>query len=185
MIAKLDAQFEERMTPFRNQRDLLLTVPGIGPLPSAAIISETGVDALGYFPNAQQLTSWSGLRPRQPRARTQAVPRDAPQRQSAPATRAGRVRLGGPHARALTPVLYRWHVGKFGRFRSPQAKKNAIIVVAHKLIVIIWHVLDTGRPYQEVGADYFTIRIDPEKETRRLATKLQALGHTVTPEPAA
>jgi len=32
MIAKLDAQVEEMMAPFRAQRDLLITVPGIGSL---------------------------------------------------------------------------------------------------------------------------------------------------------
>ena len=45
---------------------------------------------------------------------------------------------------------------------------------------------DLGRQLaNEIGADYFTTRIDPEKETRRLVAKLQALGHTVTLEPAA
>ncbi len=69
--------------------------------------------------------------------------------------------------------------------RSRAAKKKAIIAVAHKLIVIIWHVLDTGRPYQDLGADYFTTRIDPDKERRRLVAKLEAQGFKVTLEPAA
>jgi len=46
--------------------------------------------------------------------------------------------------------------------------------------VIIWHVLATGRPYDELGTDYFTRRMDPERETRRLVERLQALGHAVT-----
>ena len=74
---------------------------------------------------------------------------------------------------------------KWGGYRSPIAKKKAIIVVAHALIVIIWHVLATGRPYEEHGAGYFTSRLDPERETRRLIAKLEALGHTVTLQPAA
>ena len=81
--------------------------------------------------------------------------------------------------------LYRRHVMKFGGFRSQIAKKKAIIVVAHALIVIIWNILATGRPYEELGADYFTSRLNPERETRRLIAKLEALGHTVTLEPAA
>ncbi len=35
------------------------------------------------------------------------------------------------------------------------------------------------------GADYFTTRLDPERETRRLIARLQALGHTVSLTPAA
>jgi hypothetical protein len=47
-----------------------------------------------------------------------------------------------------------------------------------------WHVLATGKPYDELGAGYFTQRLDPERETRRLIARLQALGHTVTLQPA-
>jgi hypothetical protein len=52
------------------------------------------------------------------------------------------------------------------------------------MIVIIWHILATGRPYHDLGPDYFTYRIDPERETRRLLAKLHALGHTVTLDAA-
>jgi len=47
------------------------------------------------------------------------------------------------------------------------------------------HVLATGKPYDELGEDYFTRRADPERETRRLVQKLEALGHTVSLQPAA
>ena len=50
MIAKLDAQIEAMMLPFRAQRDLLTTIPGIGPLTAAAVLSEIGTDVSGYFP---------------------------------------------------------------------------------------------------------------------------------------
>jgi hypothetical protein len=58
-------------------------------------------------------------------------------------------------------------------------------VVAHALLVIIWHVLVTGKPYADPGADYFTRRQDPGRETRRLIAKLEALGHRVTIQDAA
>jgi hypothetical protein len=35
---------------------------------------------------------------------------------------------------------------KWGGYRSQLAKKKAIIVVAHAILVIIWHVLATGNP---------------------------------------
>jgi transposase len=81
--------------------------------------------------------------------------------------------------------FYRRQVRKFGGFRSPAAKKKAIIAVAHKLITIVWHVLTTGRPYDDLGADYFANRVDPEKERNRLIAKLEAQGFKVTLEPAA
>jgi transposase len=73
---------------------------------------------------------------------------------------------------------------KWGGYRSQATKKKAIIVVAHALMIIIWHVMATGTPYDELGEDYFTTRMEPEREIRRLVAKLEALGHAVTLEPA-
>jgi transposase len=185
MIAKLDEQVEAMMAPFRAQRDLLTTIPGVGPLAAAAVISEIGADVREYLPGAAHLASWAGL--------CQGNHESAGKRHS------GRRRHGNTH---LQPVLvecawaavrhegylkslYHRHVMKWGGYRSQIAKKKAIIVVAHALLVIIWHVLATGTPYDELGADYFTRRLDPERETRRLIAKLEALGHTVSLQPAA
>jgi transposase len=185
MTTALDAQIEAMMTPFRAARDLLATVPGIGPLAAAAVISEIGADVRGFFPDAARLASWAGLCPGN--------------HESAGKRRSGKPRHGNQH---LQPVLvecawaavrhegylrslYHRHVMKWGGYRSPLAKKKAIIVVAHALLVIIWHVLATGKPYDELGADYFTRRQDPERETRRLIARLEALGHQVTLQPAA
>jgi transposase len=185
MIARLDAQIEAMMTPFRAQRDLLTTIPGIGPLAAAAVISEIGADVREFFLDAAHLASWAGICPAN--------------RESAGRRRPGPRRKGNQH---LQPVLvecawaatrhdgylkalYHRHVMKWGGYRSQLAKKKAIIVVAHALLVIIWHVLATGKPYDELGEDYFTTRLDPERETRRLIAKLEALGHTVSLQPAA
>jgi transposase len=185
MTTALDAQIEAMMTPFRAARDLLTTIPGIGPLAAAAVISEIGADVREFFPDAAHLASWAGLCPGN--------------HESAGKRRSGKPRHGNQH---LQPVLvecawaavrhegylrslYHRHVMKWGGYRSPLAKKKAIIVVAHALLVIIWHVLATGQPYDELGADYFTRRQDPARETRRLIARLEALGHQVTLQPAA
>jgi transposase len=184
MIARLDAQIEAMMTPFHAVRDLLATAPGIGQL-AAAVISEIGVTVTEFFPDDAHLASWTGLCPGN--------------HESAGKRRSGRRRKGNPHLQAI-PVecawsavrqdgylisLYHRHVMKRGGYRSQAAKKKAIVVVAHALVVIIWHILATAKPYHELGADYFTRRLDPERETRRLIAKLEALGHTVTLQPAA
>ncbi len=87
-----------------------------------------------------------------------------------------------------TPGQFRRYLSaapRWGGYRSSIAKNKAIIVVAHAILVIIWHVLVTGKPYDELGSDYFTRRLDPERETRRLVARLEALGHAVTLETAA
>jgi transposase len=185
MIAALDTRIEAMMAPFHAERELLSTIPGIGALAAAAVISEIGASPAEFFPDAARLASWAGICPGN--------------HESAGKRRHGRRRRGNPH---LQPVLveaawaatrhdgylkalYHRHVMKWGGYRSPTAKKKALIVVAHALTVIIWHVLAGGIPYHELGSDFFTRRQDPERETRRLIAKLQALGHTVTLQPAA
>jgi transposase len=185
MIVKLDAQIEAMMQPFRGQRDLLITIPGIGLLAAAAILSEIGVDVARFFITAAHLASWAGICPGN--------------HESAGKRHSGKRRHGNQHLQPILveaawsavrhegylKALYHRHVMKWGGYRSPTAKKKAIIVVAHAMLVIIWHVLATGKPYDELGADFFTTRLDPEKETRRLIARLEALGHTVNLTPAA
>jgi transposase len=185
MITRLDAQVEAMMIPFRAARELLTTAPGIGPLSAAAVISEIGADVRGYFPDDAHLASWSGLCPGN--------------HESAGRRRGGKRRKGNQHLQAILvecawsavrhdgylKSLYHRHVIKRGGYRSQIAKNKAIIVVAHALIVIIWHILATGKPYHELGADYFTRRLDPEREARRLIARLEALGHHVTLDNAA
>jgi transposase len=185
MIARLDEQVDAMMTPFRAERDLLTTIPGIGPLTAAAIISEIGASIAEFFPDAAHLASWAGLCPGN--------------HESAGKRRSGRRRHGNQH---LQPVLveaawaavrhqgylrslYHRHVMKWGGYHSPTAKKKAIIVVAHAMLVIIWHVLAGGASYHELGSDFFARRLDPERETRRLIARLEALGHQVSLQPAA
>jgi transposase len=185
MIAKLDAQIEVMMAPFRAQRDLLTTAPGIGPRGAAGGVSEIGAGVNPLLPPPPPPASWAGLCPGN--------------HESAGKRHSGRRRHGNQHLQSLLvecawaavrhdgylKSLYHRHVMKWGGYRSPVAKKKAIIVVAHALIVIIWHILATGKPYHELGADYFTTRLDPERETRRLIAKLEALGHQVSLQPAA
>ena len=173
------------LLPFRAERDLLTTTPGIGMLAAAAVISEIGADVTEFFPDAAHLASWAGICPGN--------------HESAGKRHSGKPRHGNQH---LQPVLveaawaatrqhgylkalYHRHVMKWGGYRSATAKKKAIIVVAHAVLVIIWHILATGTPYDDLGADFFTRRLDPERETPRLIAKLEALGHQVILQPAA
>lgn len=55
MIATLDVQIAAMMTPFRAQRELLTTAPGIGPLAAAAVISEHSNDTTARIPPAEPL----------------------------------------------------------------------------------------------------------------------------------
>jgi transposase len=87
MIARLDTQIEAMMTPFRAARDLLATIPGIGPLSAAAVISEIGTDVREFFPSDAHLASWAGLCPGN--------------HESAGKRRSGKRRNGNPHLQSI------------------------------------------------------------------------------------
>ena len=185
MITRLDAQVEQMMAPFTRHRDLLVTIPGIGPRVASVIISEIGAEVAEYFTTDAHLASWAGLCPGN--------------HESAGKRKHGRPRKGNQHLQpAMVEAAWaavqtdgrlkaRYHrlVLRFGGYRNKTAKKKAIIAVAHTLILIIWHVLAEGVPYAELGADFYTRRIDPQQETRRLIARLEELGHKITVEPAA
>lgn len=185
MIAQLDARIEAMMQPFHAARDLLVTIPGIGPLSAAAVISEIGPAPREHFPTAGHLASWAGLCPGN--------------HESAGKHHSGRRRHGNIYLQPMLveiawaairhedylKSLYRRHVTRNGGYRSKTAQSKAIITVAHAILVIIWHVLATGTPYDDLGADYFDRRTDPDREAQRLIARLEALGRHVTVEDAA
>jgi transposase len=185
MIGELDGRIEAMMQPFRAARELLITIPGIAAVAAAAVISEIGPAPREYFPTAAHLASWVSLCPGN--------------HESAGKRASGKRRHGNTH---LQPVLveiawaairhdgylkslYRRHVTRNGGYRSKTARNKAIITVAHAIIVIIWHVLTTGKPYDDLGADYFDRRTDPDREAQRLIARLEALGKHVTLTDAA
>src|SRR5262249_24112244 len=97
MLARLDAQIEAMMTPFQPQRDLLATVPGIGQLAAAAVISEIGADVQEFFPDDAHLASWTGLCPGN--------------HESAGKRRGGKRRKANPHLQSLL-VECAWASGR-------------------------------------------------------------------------
>ena len=182
---KLDAQVEAMMVPFARPRDLLTTIPGIGQVAAAAIISEIGANPGEFFATAAHLASWAGLCPGNHESagkRKHGKPRKGSQHLQPLLVECAwsAVRTNGGSGPGITGLVLR-----FGGYRNPAAKKRAIVAIAHTLAVITWHILTTGTTYTDLGPDFYATRSDPAKETQRLIAKLEALGHSVTLTPAA
>lgn len=163
------------LAPFTAQVQLLMSIPGIGQRVAAVVISEIGVD-MGRFPTAKHLAAWAGLAPGN--------------NESAGKRRKGRHRKGNTHVQsilieaALAAARTRTRIGarfhrlhrRFGGKQNPAAARKAAFAVAHTLIKVIWTVLATGQTYTDLGHDFYTRRIDPETQTRRLIAQLEALS---------
>jgi transposase len=57
--------------------------------------------------------------------------------------------------------------------------------IAHSILVIAWHLLSSGEPYTDLGADYFVKRQTHQAYRDRLVRQLERMGHRVTLEPTA
>ena len=57
------------------------------------------------------------------------------------------------------------------------------MAVAHSIAVILHHVIKTGRPFVDLGHQYFEKR-DEAAITRRAVGQLERLGHKVTLQAA-
>jgi transposase len=75
---------------------------------------------------------------------------------------------------------------RYRRLVKRRGKLKALVAIARSILVIVWHLLtDRATRYQDLGAGYYTSRIDKNRKTRNHVHQLEALGYTVTLAPAA
>ena len=133
MDALCQAQYQEEL-------ELLPTIPGIGLLSSILVIAETGAD-ISKFENSNKFTGWVGLRPRND--------------ESAGKFKSTAITKGNKYLRT-TLVQAAWgasrtkggyFMDKFTRLAMRKSRKKALIAIARKIGVIIYHVLEYKIPF--------------------------------------
>ena len=65
---------------------------------------------------------------------------------------------------------------RFGGPTNPAAVKKAILAVAHTLLKIAYQVLKSGRPYEDLGAGFYSQRESPEQRRAYLLRQLEKLS---------
>ena len=176
-IEQLSDAIAEQIVPFAAARDLLMTIPGVGQRTAEVIIAEIGTD-MAVFPTAGHLASWAGQCPGND--------------QSAGKRRSGRTRKGFKHlngalkdaAMAAMRTNDSYLQALYRRKKPQLGHGRALGAVKHSMICAVWHMLSTGELYRDLGGDYYSRR-NPQRQTKRLVSQLQRLGHTVTLKKAA
>jgi transposase len=161
-----------------NTVERLDEIPGIAERAAQIIIAEIGLD-MGRFPTPAHLVSWAKLSP-------QTI-------QSGPKVKAGKTGKGNRYLKgvlgevATAAAKTDTFLGeRYRRLVRRRGKQRALVAVARSILVIVWHLLnDPDARYIDLGSDYYTSRLDPDRKTRDLVRQLQALGHQVTLKPAA
>jgi transposase len=177
-IAQLDARVDQVIAPFAEARDRLDTITGVGKRAAETIIAEIGTD-MGRFPTAAHLASWAGRCPGNNLT--------GGKRRSGTPTRGNRwlgevlIECAWAAARSRDTYL----AAQFWRLARRIGKKKAAGAVGHSILVIAWHLLANGCDYHELGGDWFAGRRDHDRHKAHLVKQLQALGYSVTLQPAA
>ena len=103
----------------------------------------------------------------------------------------GRIRKGNHYVKAILVQAAQaaartkrsYLAAQYQRIAARRGGKRAAVAVGHSILVIYYHMLKTGQPYQEKGANYFS-ELDREHAERRLTKQLERLGYQVTLTPA-
>jgi transposase len=174
-IAEIQTEIERRLPTFDEALELLQTIPGVRPIAAAAILAEIGAD-MSRFPTAGHLASWAGLCPSNKES--------AGKRMTAPMNR-GNVWLRaimGEVAWASIRSRATYFHAQFHRLARRRGAKKAAVAVAHSLLIVIYHVLHTRKPYADLGVDYFNT-LDSVRLERHHVRRLEQLGYQVSLTP--
>jgi len=174
MEQRLSDQIDRQVQPFRRQLDLIQTVPAVGRRAAEVILAEIGADPT-RFRTAADLASWAGMCPGNHQSGTRSVP--APTRHGDPWLKAVLGQVAVNAARSKGTYL----AARYRRIVARRGKKRALVAVGHSVLIAVWTMLARDQPYQDLGTDYFTDRLDPQhkaRQARRLLDQLHQLGYT-------
>lgn len=142
-VPALDARIASLLEPMKEACGLLTDVPGINDVSAAGVLAEIGAD-MSVFPSADHLVSWGGLAPGS---------HESAGKRKAVATRRGshwlRVFLV-QCAWAATHAKGSFWKRKFERLRARLGPQQALVAIARKMLVAIFHILKDRVPYREV-----------------------------------
>lgn len=168
-------RYLQRDPKLARAREVLDSIPGIGPRVAEVILAEIGVEMTTVFGDAEHLASWSGLCPGNKKTGGKRL--------------SGRTRKGNTYLRSAL-VQAAWGAGmkkncylssQLARLTKRLGRKKALVAVAHSLLVIIFHVLQHDQTYTELGGDYFD-RHHVEQQRSYYLRRLELLGLKVTVE---
>lgn len=177
LIDRLTKEIGQAIDPFAQQVQLLTTIPGVDRRMAEALVAEIGVD-MSRFGSSARLASWAGMCPGQ--------------HESAGKSRGGKTRKGSKWlrghlvqaAKAASRTKGTYLSVQYARLRGRRGPAKATIAVGHSILVAVYHMLERGVPYEDLGDEWFLRRYDPERRASKLVGQLTALGYDVTIEPA-
>jgi len=171
-LARVDQRMDNVAAPHTDPLERLATIPGVDRTTALVLLAEFGTD-MTQFPTPGHLASWAGLCPGNT--------------ESAGKRFSGRTRKGDRYVRRIL-VQSAWAAARtkdcflaalFFRIAQRRGLKKAAVAVAHRVLMIAWHIIAEGTVYQERGGDHFDRR-NPERTAHKLSRRLEHIGFEVT-----
>ena len=169
LIRELDDDIDDFMKPKEHQAvDAIQEVTGIGKISAQAIVSVIGTD-MSRFPSDRHLCAWAGICPGN--------------NKSAGKRKSGRLRKGNSLLRSTLVICAHsavkckssYFYAQFQRIRARRGNKRAYVAVAHSMLIAIYHILNDGVEFKDLGADYYN-QFNRERKINAYLKKLKALG---------
>ena len=86
-------------------------------------------------------------------------------------------------ARAAARTKKSYFSAQYHRLAARRGGKRAALAVAHSLLITIYHLLNRGTEYQDLGVNYFDERRQ-QQTVLRAVSRIERLGYKVSLEAA-
>jgi len=173
-IDKLDRKIRCSMKEHEALLDRMKEAPGISDVSACDILAELG-PTLDSFATDTALVSWSGLCPGN--------------NESAGKRKSGKSPVRKHHLKTvLMEVAWAavkkkgsYFKDKYYRLKARRGAKKAIVAIAHRILLGIYHVIKDGAVFRDLGEAYLTLRNKSQKVSH-LRRQAIALGFELVPQ---
>jgi len=175
-VAGFDKQIRRLMKAQKDMLERMKKAAGISDVSACDILAELGPDLSGFRTGAA-LASWSGLCPGN--------------NESAGKRKSGRSPVRKHHLKTIM-IEVAWAAikkkgsyfkDKYYRLKARRGAKKAIVAIAHRIMLGIYHVIKDGVEFRDLGEDYLTQRNKAQKISY-LRRQAQLMGYNLVPQTA-
>lgn len=169
-ITELEKQVKKLIKPYKQEHELLQTIPGVKEKAADTIIAEIGTD-MENFTDEKHLVSWAGLCPGH--------------NESAGKKKRSKLTHGNNYLKAML-IECAWCAikqkdtylrAKYYSLIPRMGKKKALAAIAHKMLKACYFILRYKVEYKDLGADYLG-KNKKEELLKYYMKRLGKLGYT-------